>query len=124
MKVLGMRFCGVVTAGAAEPLADMFSKLGLESRPLDMPEGSNGFNGAIFPIGEQSSDTWIEIWPSGPQMPELVMLQLVVDDADAFAAHAKSNGLNPKGPDDANGERIYYLEGPGGLPLSFQSKID
>ena len=46
----------------------------------------------------------------------------LVDDADAFAAQARKNGLAPKGPMDAHGERIYMLEGPDGLQMSFQSK--
>jgi hypothetical protein len=56
-------------------------------------------------------------------MPEMTMLQIVVDDADAWARRAKENGVDVKGPDDAHGERIYYIDGPGGLPLSFQSKV-
>jgi len=47
----------------------------------------------------------------------------VVDDADAFAAHARANGLEPQGPTDAYGERIYYLAGPAAMPISFQSKL-
>ena len=75
--------------------------------------------GAVFP----AADSWIEIWPEGPEMPAGIMLQIVVDDADAFAAHAKTNGLDPQGPMDAHGERIYYLKAPSGLQISFQSSL-
>ena len=116
MEVLGIRFCSV--SAEAEALAGFLGKgLGLPQR--DMNYQGDGFGGAIFPAGS----SWIEIWKNGPQMPEGVMLQVVVDDADAFAAHAKSNGLEPSGPMDAHGERIYFIEAPGGLQLSFQSAL-
>ncbi len=51
------------------------------------------------------------------------MLQLVVDDADAYAEKAKAGGLSPQGPMDAHGERIYFLTLPGGLQMSFQSRL-
>jgi len=57
-------------------------------------------------------------------MPKGIMLQIIVDDADAWAVRAKENGLDPKGPIDEYGERIYYLQAPGGLPVSFQSKLE
>ncbi len=125
MKVLGMRFCRVAGGGQAEALADMFRKLGLDERQMAPPGAeSNDFFGAVFPIEHNQENSWIEIWPAGENMPEMVMLQIIVDDAEAFAENAKKNGLDPKGPDDAHGERIYYLAGPGGLPISFQSKIN
>ena len=46
---------------------------------------------------------------------------VVVDDADAWAGQARANGLDPQGPMDAHGERIYMLTGPGGLQVSIQS---
>lgn len=49
------------------------------------------------------------------------MLQLVVDDADAYAATARANGPEPFGPVDVHGERIYYLALLSGLPMSFIS---
>ena len=55
-------------------------------------------------------------------MPACTMLQLVVDDADAWAARARENGLDPHGPMDAHGERIYFLQAPTGLPVTFQSR--
>jgi len=52
-------------------------------------------------------------------MPAGIMLQIVVDDADAWADNARKNGLEPTGPMDEHGEHIYYLNAPGGLPVSF-----
>ena len=121
MKVLGMRFCKVAKKDNAQGLAEMLAKLGVAERKMEAD--GDGFQGAVFPIEHNQENSWIEIWPAGPNMPEMTMLQIIVDDAEAFAEHARQNGLEPKGPDDAHGERIYYLEGPGGLPVSFQSKV-
>lgn len=124
MKVLGIRFCKVAARKDAEGLAEMLGENGFGLKPTDM--GANGdFNGAVFPVGaaaDPGAGSWIEIWPTGEQMPEMVMLQIVVDDADAWAERAKNNGVKVKGPDDAHGERIYYMEGPGGLAVAFLSK--
>lgn len=113
MKVLGIRYCSVDPD--AESLATFFDKLGLIRRQMD---DSESFSGAVFPAG----DSWIELWPEGPGMPAGTMLQVVVDDADAFAENARSNGLEPQGPMDAYGERIYHIVTPTGLQMSFQSK--
>jgi len=121
MKVLGMRFCRVASPDSAQDLAGMLKKLGLDER--DMHGGSGNFQGAVFPVTNNGENSWIEIWPAGQGMPEMTMLQIIVDDADAFAENARKNGLEPRGPDDAHGERIYYMEGPDGLPISFQSKV-
>jgi len=125
MKVLGIRFCKVSHAADAEGLAAMLGEKGLGLKAADMGEGQE-FQGAVFPVGdgEPGRGSWIEIWPAGENMPEMTMLQIVVDDADAWAARAKENGVDVKGPDDAHGERIYYMDGPGGLPIAFQSKAD
>ena len=125
MKVLGLRFCKVAHADDARALADMLGENGLGLKANDMGP-VEGFQGAVFPAEEAETGlgSWIEIWPAGEAMPEMTMLQIVVDDADAWAERARKNGLDVKGPDDAHGERIYYLEGPGGLPISFQSKIE
>lgn len=117
MKVLGIRFCTV--SKQAEQLAG-FLKDGLGLPETDMGVTGDDFMGAVFPAGEHS---WIEMWPESEHMPATTMLQIVVDDADAWAEQAKSNGLEPHGPTDAHGERIYYLQGPDGLPISFQSKL-
>ena len=122
MQILGMRFCRVAKKDDAAGLADMLGKLGLKARDLGL-DNADGFPGAVFPIEHNKENSWIEIWPATGEMPELSMLQIIVDDADAFAEQARKNGLDPKGPDDAHGERIYYLEAPGGFPVSFQSKL-
>lgn len=115
MQVLGIRFCSVTRE--AEALAKFLGEgLGLPER--EMPTDSDAFSGAVFPAGE----SWIEIWPEGPEMPVRIMLQIVDDDADAWAEQARKNGLAPDGPTDAYGERIYFLKAPSGLPVSFQSK--
>jgi predicted enzyme related to lactoylglutathione lyase len=116
MKVLAIRFCSV--SAEAEGLADFFAN-GLGLPQLDMGDDGTEFNGAIFPAGE----SWVEIWKQGPQMPAGVMLQIVVDDADAVAEAAKANGVEVSGPIDAHGERIYYSTAPGGLSVSFQSQL-
>ena len=118
MNVLGIRFCSV--SEVAEDLASFLGKgLGLPER--DLGDSGDGFSGAVFPAGEGS---WIEVWKNGPDMPAGVMLQIVVDDADAFAATARENGIEPSGPMDAHGERIYFVMAPGGLQVSFQSQLD
>jgi hypothetical protein len=115
MRVLSIRYCSV--SSQAEELAEFFRALGMQDRISSAAPPSAIFSGAVFPAGE----SWVEIWPQRPQMPEGVMLQIIVDDADAFAAHARSNGLTPQGPMEAHGERIYFLKGPGELQISFQS---
>ena len=116
MEVLGIRYCSV--SSTARELAAFLTALGAAERKMAQDAGAGeGFSGAIFPAGT----SWVEVWQEGPDMPAGSMLQLVVDDADAFAAHARSNGLSPQGPIDAHGERIYYIEAPGGLQMSFQS---
>lgn len=116
MKILGIRFCSV--SKEAEKLAEFFSS-GLGLPQLDFGADSEEFNGAIFPAGT----SWVEIWKQGPEMPAGVMLQIVVDDANAMAKAAKANGVDVSGPIDAHGERIYYATAPGGLSVSFQSSI-
>lgn len=116
MEVLGIRFCSV--SDDAEDLAHFLGGgLGLPERRVT--EDSAPFSGAVFPAGE----SWVEVWPESPGMPAGIMLQIVVDDADAWAENARKNGLEPVGPTDAHGERIYYLNAPGGLPVSFQSRL-
>jgi hypothetical protein len=123
MTVLGLRFCHVAAPEHASAMAAIFGN-GLAMPQLDLtkfglPGNQDGFTGAIFPAADNS---WVEVWPEGEGMPAGTMLQVVVDDADAYAATARANGLEPSGPVDAHGERIYYLSLPGGLPMSFQSR--
>ncbi|MDH4107582.1 MAG: hypothetical protein OEW35_04650 [Gammaproteobacteria bacterium] len=115
MKVIGIRFC-YVSPEAARLSRFLADGLGL---PQNVPEAAGEpFAGGIFPAG----DSWVEIWPESPGMPTGAMLQVVVDDADAWADRARSNGLDPAGPIEQHGERIYFLEAPGGLSVSFLSR--
>ena len=116
MKILGVRFCRVSAEG--EALAGFLEQgLGLDARRFDGAAG--GFSGAVFPAG----NSWVEVWQQAEGMPAGTMLQIVVDDADALARTARENGLDPKGPVDEHGERIYFLTAPDGLPVSFQSRL-
>ena len=117
MKLLGIRYCQVAPDAGA--FADLLCDgLGLPQKQLG-DTGAEGFKGAVFPAG----DSWIELWPAENADSAMTMLQLVVDDADAFAERARQGGLEPKGPTDAHGERIYMLTAPNGMALSFQSKL-
>ena len=117
MKILGIRFCSVTKE--AQELSDFLEKgLGISRR--DMGGDPEVFNGSVFPAGEGS---WIEIWKETEAMPAGVMLQIVVDDADAMAKIAMANGIDVMGPNDMHGERVYFAQAPTGLPISFQSKL-
>ncbi len=116
MNVLGIRFCAV--AEEALPMSEFFTKgLGLPER--DLGDG-DGFQGCVIPAGDSS---WVEIWQKGEDMPAGLMLQIVVDDADAVAANAKANGIEVQGPMKAHGEKIYFAVAPGGLSVSFQQVL-
>jgi len=117
MKLLGIRFCAV--AEEAVPMAQFFTKgLGLSERNLG--GDADTFSGCVVPAADSS---WIEIWQKGADMPAGLMLQLVVDDADAVAATAKENGVDVQGPMEAHGEKIYFAVAPGGLSVSFQEVL-
>ena len=116
MKLLGIRFCAV--AEEAIPMAEFFTKgLGLAERDLG---AGDGFHGCVLPAGDSS---WVEIWQKGENMPAGLMLQLVVDDADAVAENAKASGVEVQGPMEAHGEKIYFAVAPGGLSVSFQQVL-
>lgn len=115
MNVLGIRFCAV--ADEAQEMADFFTRgLGLPEREMG---GGDGFHGCVIPAGT----SWIEIWQKAADMPVGLMLQIVVDDADAVAETAKSNGIEVQGPMEAHGEKIYFAVAPGGLSISFQEVV-
>lgn len=116
MKLLGIRFCSV-SEQANEDIEFFNQGLGL----TNSFDSNDDFTGGVFSCEDNSS--WLEVWQQSEQMPAGIMLQLVVDNADEFAEHAKSKGIEPHGPMDAHGERIYYLHSPSGLNLSFQSKL-
>lgn len=118
MQVLGIRFCTVTPE--AEALAGFLDALGLGRRDFGEAPSTDGFPGAVFAAGDHS---WIEAWAPLDGLPEGIMLQIVVDDADAFAARARAGGLDPQGPMDAEGERIYFLTAPSGLAVSVQAKL-
>lgn len=118
MKVLSLRFCTISPEAAA--LQAFFQALGLPPMQSSETAENDPTSGGIFLAG----DSWVEVWPEGEGMPAGTMLQVVVDDADAFADQARQQGLEPQGPMDAHGKRIYFLEAPTGLPVSFQSKLD
>jgi hypothetical protein len=121
VKILGIRFCSV--SAEAEALAAVLEALGLprneSTEGAGNRAGTSAFPGAVFPAGSSA----IEVWPVGPELPPGVLLQIIVDDAVAYAEHAKRNGLDPQGPVDAHGERIYFLQAPSGLPITFQSAL-
>ena len=117
MNVLGIRFCAV--AEEAATMAQFFTKgLGLPER--DLGGDADTFSGCVIPAGEAS---WVEIWQKGEDMPAGLMLQIVVDDADAVAATARKNGVEVQGPMEAHGEKIYFAVAPGGLSVSFQEVL-
>lgn len=117
MKVLGIRFCAV--ADEAQEMSTFFTKgLGLPER--DLGDDGGDFSGCVIPAG---SSSWVEIWQKGENMPAGLMLQLVVDDADAIAANARANGIDVQGPMEAHGEKIYFAVAPGGLSVSFQEVL-
>lgn len=113
MQVLGIRFSSVTPH--AEPLERFFRALGMDT--TDDDAGDDAFPGAVFAAGESR----VEVLPHGPQQPEGLTLQVLVDDADRFAEHARACGLAPHGPVDVGSERTYFLIAPGGLRVSLQS---
>lgn len=129
MKVLGHRFCVVAPSNEAFGFSVLLRSLGLSPKeiftsgkqPDDADFTAADFGGASFETGNEHS--WVEIWSEVEGTPKGIMLQLVVDDADAFAETARENGLEPHGPVDAHGERIYFVTAPTGMAVSFQSKL-
>ena len=118
MKALSIRACTVHPG--AESLAEFFDKPGHARADLGDGGGAEtSFSSAVFPAG----DSWIELWPDRHNIPGGTMLQVVVNDADAFADNARQDGLDPQGPMDARGERICSIGAPTGLRMSFQSKL-
>ena len=115
MALTGIRFCTVTDEATARKQAAALAALGLGNTLED----GDPFPGAVFPTSDGKS--WAEIWAEGAGMPPGVMLQLVVDDADAMAERARAAGLEVMGPMEAHGERIYGTKLPGGLGLAFLS---
>jgi hypothetical protein len=117
MKVLGFRFCTV--SPEAPKLASFLDAIGFERHPLEGGSSDGPFAGAVFAAGE----SWLAMWPPSSDMPAGMMLQVVVDDADAFAARAREQGLSPVGPTDSQNKRLYFLQAPTGLQMSIQSRL-
>jgi len=116
VRVIGIRFT-YVSSKARDLARFLADGLGM---PQNVPVADgDSFTGAIFPAG----DSWIEVWEESPDLPGGVMLQIVVDDADAWADRARAGGLDPTGPIEQHGERIYFLEAPGRLPVSVLSRL-
>ena len=116
MALTGLRFCAVSDEETARARARVLTDLGL----VNTLEDGASFPGAVFPTADRAS--WAEFWAEGAGMPAGVMLQLVVDDADAMAEKARDAGLEVMGPMDLHGERIYGAQLPGGLGLAFLSR--
>ena len=119
MKPLSIRFCAV--SPDADALVEFLGLgLGFPCVSKDLTNDPDGPKGGLFHAGD---DSRIEVWKDGPEMPAGIMLQVVVEDADAVAEHARANGLDPKGPMLTKEEKMYYLLAPGGLAMTFQSKL-
>ena len=90
MKVIGIRFCQV--SEQAREIAAFLGEGGLGLPKTDFGDTGDQFSGAVFPAGQ----SWVEIWPQAEGMPAGTMLQIVVDDADAWAAQARTRPLSTK----------------------------
>lgn len=119
MKPLSIRFCAV--SPEADALVEFLGLgLGFPCVAKPLTNDPDGPKGGLF---HTEGGSWIEVWKDGPEMPAGIMLQVVVEDADEVAEYARRNGLDPKGPMLTHGEKIYYLLAPGGLAMTFQSRL-
>ncbi len=114
MRILGHRFCLATEADAVRGYAELLERLGLP----ETDQGDGEDFGAIFRTGRNS---WIELAAAAAGEPGTVTLQIVVDDADAFAERARGQGVEAEGPYDCHGERTYRLKVPGPVPISVHS---
>ncbi|MET1254787.1 hypothetical protein [Aliikangiella maris] len=117
MQLLGLRFC-LVSEQSNDVIQFFEQKLGF-SNSFGQSESCDG---GIFKT--LNDDSWLEVWQQSEQMPAGIMLQLVVDDADKLAEAASNQGVELMGPMEAHGERIYFTRVPGGLNMSFQSRLN
>ncbi|MCA1021129.1 VOC family protein [Halobacillus litoralis] len=114
MKILGYRYVDV--SDVSEAMVDFFqNKLGIENAWEDTEE----YRGGIFKAG----DSWLEFWHKNECMMPVKMLQLVVDDADAFAEHAREQGVEIYGPIEEHGEKMYSTTAPDGMPVTILSSL-
>ncbi|WP_226580928.1 hypothetical protein [Halobacillus litoralis] len=115
MKVLGYRYVDV--SDKSDDMVDFFqNKLGIENAWTNTDE----YRGGIFKAG----DSWLEFWHKSECMVGVTMLQIVVDDADAFADYAKKQGTDIHGPIEEHGEKMYSLTAPNGMPVTILSSIE
>ncbi|MDX8288815.1 hypothetical protein SLL00_03380 [Metabacillus indicus] len=112
MNVLGYRY--VTVSEHSMEMADFFqNKLGIPNGREETADNQGG----VFTAG----DSQLEFWKKSDCMPESVMLQIIVDDADEFAEFASARGIKLDGPMFEEGEKIYALTAPDGMPLTIHS---
>ncbi|MCB9915798.1 MAG: hypothetical protein H6828_11735 [Planctomycetes bacterium] len=117
MRPRSLRLCAITPQ--ADALVEFLGLgLGFECEAKELPGVPNAPTGGLFAT---ASGSRIEVWPEGEGLPAGLMLQVEVEDADAVAAHAKLQGLDPKGPFETADERMYYLLAPGGLAMTVVS---
>lgn len=115
MKVIGYRYVSV--SESSMDMADFFeNKLGIPNDWKDTEEHQGG----VFKSGQSA----LEFWRKRECMPESVMLQLIVDNADEFAQFASSKGVRLDGPMIENGEKIYSLTAPDGMQVTLHSSAE
>lgn len=113
MKPTSIRLCQVSAEYPA--LKDFYVRqLGFDPAPSDHEE-----EGVLIEAGGSR----LELWPASDAMPAGTMLQITVDDADAWAEQARANGAELHGPFEAHGERMYALTSPDGRPVTVQSTL-
>ncbi|MCD5325233.1 MULTISPECIES: VOC family protein [Pontibacillus] len=112
MKVLGYRY-GEVSEHSEAMVDFLQNKLGLKNSWEDTED----YRGGIFKAGE----SWLEFWHKNECMNALTMLQIVVDEGDDFASFAKEQGVEIHGPIEENGEKIYSVQAPNGMPVTIVS---
>ena len=118
MQPRSIRLCAITPE--ADALVEFLGLgLGFPCEARELSDDPDAPKGGLFHTQDGSR---IEVWPEGTGMPAGMMLQVEVDDADEAAAYARRQGLAPKGPMEADGERMYYLLAPGGLAMTIQSK--
>ncbi|KHE68565.1 hypothetical protein [Halobacillus sp. BBL2006] len=113
MKLLGYRH---VTVSGEDQMVDFLENEPTLSNSYFKTEKSPG---TVF----KRENSWLELWTRTTHMPEKMMLQLIVDDADEFARYAKTNGVVLHGPMEEDGKRIYSIISPGRMPVTIQSAI-
>ncbi len=118
MKPLSLRVCAI--SPEADALVEVLGLgVGFPCVAKELSDDPDAPKAGVF---HAEGGSRLEVWPEGRGMPAGMMLQVEVEDADATAAYARRQGLEPKGPMETADERLYYLLAPGGLALTIQSK--